>query len=260
MNYKKCLCLIILSSQIANAADVRTCHPNIVGQFFDLMFKKPDHARLVWDVMGTRSYDQYWSLGFQYLNKALNGNHGHSMPFYDESSIIKGRKTVLSLGESASNYIATLLALRQKVLGVDIKIENIHAVDIIYENPWIWIKDKRIRRKILKHLYTYPHNYHAHYFQNIELLDNQHGKMKFDEIISFYALDYVLATMNPNIDIQTRLETLSHILSYLKPGGVLRINGDRPLKNLVPMLYDFGGILDYSDPGQPWINIQTPYE
>jgi len=120
-----------------------------------------------------------------------------------EKEFVSGSKSLLSLGEGESTYIAHLLEEQAKREG---NRNNIHAVDAEFSPA-------------LPAIRKFPNNYHQVFFQNMNLKDEQGRKKYFDEIYSSYSLDFVMDRLS---EVEQK-QLLEKIVGMLKPNGILRV-------------------------------------
>lgn len=140
--------------------------------------------------------------------------HLSKLPTYDEAKVISGEKSLLSLGEGNSYYISTLLKASddssQALTGKkNAGLAAAHALDAGYASE--------------KSNATIPKgregNFHAGVFETFRLVDQCGRKIFFDEVVSFYALNFFLKEAKPK-EIK---QVLVHILEHMAPNGVLRV-------------------------------------
>lgn len=225
----------------------------------DGVFSKTQSGHLVWPAISAREYDEYrvYLEPFSAPN-LLEGRHGNRLPVFDEDSIIRGKKSILSLGEGAAQYISTLIAKRLTLLPEGAQVDNIHAVDMAYKDPWENLKGQPNALTkfavIAKHIVEFQNNYHFGLFHTMDLRDRASNRLVFDEMISLMSLGSVLSSHSSLFD-QSYL-TLRNIFDHLKPGGVLRLVGGNSLGSLLDKLVVEGIVKDYAILEASWINIQ----
>jgi len=153
------------------------------------------------------------------LNALLRSDPAHrGFPLYDEKPIIKGQRSILSLGEGRSTFIARLLQKRAGAVGARPALPSILAYDVAYDAALAREYDVRFvrpRPKLSDH-------YVAGLFQDLDLRDPKGQRLQFDTIVSSWSLAYVVN----NADVVQGRQILDRVIDHLKPGGALYLPGD----------------------------------
>lgn len=167
-------------------------------------------------------------------NKAetLQGTSGN-LPKFNSAAILKGKKTLLSLGEGASNFIYSILNFQFK----NRLPLQAYAADMVYKDLQAFYDDAVIFeikdfRKIQRFQKKFPNHYIGAYFQDMQIRDKNGEPLLFNEIVSSNSVVYLLARFN-KIQTPTAQEIaqarvndkqlLTAIVQNLKPGGVFRL-------------------------------------
>ncbi len=177
--------------------------------------------------------------------------------------VLAGRKSVLNLGEGNSDFTATILAHRAKLVAQPDM--GVHAVDQAYIHAFD-PKESSLSDFQILNLMRFPNNYHGQVFQNLQIRDDHGRVLFFDEAVSAFSLNFVLAKAKSN---EERVKILRSILKTLKPAGYLRFwpyfnEDDKVLRPLLAELFDSKEIANFSigprsnsfDPSYPAMNIQ----
>jgi hypothetical protein len=178
------------------------------------------------------------------MNAAEKGVRGPIQRIAIED-VVQGRRTLLSLGEGASDFV-------RKLTEASSRRTNIHALDAIYNDVHGNINDEEMRGydpdfngpALKSFILDHPFNYHAGYFADFSIRDDRGHELLFDEILSSHALAYVLeldADLLPEI-----------IEKHLAAGGYLRILGMydsvwSKIKPVVQSLLQAGTIANCTD-------------
>ncbi len=200
--------------------------------------KRPDYS--VHHAVSRRGHNEVTRF-FEMEAALCNGING-PIPTFSErrQEILKGRKSIVSLGEGNSDFIKELIDKATKP-------ELIHAVDIIYEDIDAIPggkdgMDPALRKFIKEH----PTNYHGQPIQEFSITHQDGRPLMFDEMVSSYSLGFLILRQGPDI-----LPAL--IANHLNQGGTLRIVGgfdadswDR-LKPFLMRWRSEGLISNYSD-------------
>lgn len=155
------------------------------------------------------TYDDLWS----------------DVPPFDHEAILRGTRSVVSLGEGGSDFIETILGYRRRS---GLPAGGVHAVDIAYSDPALLAHFTRhhpeaeeIRENVQRRLQAFPDRYHGQSFESLDIRDERGRRVRFDELVSSHALLYVLWKSEPAVQDAI----LQRMAEHAKPGARLRMWG-----------------------------------
>jgi hypothetical protein len=196
----------------------------------------------------TNAPNSSYRYDFEEINRYFRNGIAGTLPSFDTSSIIKGEKSLLSLGEGESQFVLTLLRARRR-WSHQTQLPTIMAVDAAYI-PGIKNKiDISTEINPMKFFGTeFGGNYKGFLYQNLDIRDANGNTVHFDYIISRNSLSFVLSG-TPRL--QEAKEILDKVVDHLNPGGLLILMplSMKDRQKLEPLLVDLrtrGIIQNYS--------------
>src|SRR5262249_36966296 len=127
------------------------------------------------------------------------------------NSILDGKESILSLGESRSDAMGKLIDSRFASHKGIAAVDNIDSVDILF--------DPAKKPNTPSYAKKYPKNYHGQYFQELNLRNPDGTRKMYDEIFSSWAFDFI-AQKAPEQEVRT---SLLRVLSHLKKDGSFKV-------------------------------------